>query len=81
MLKYGSSNVLWLCLTIQVPVANLVFGIPGMPSYQPITWEAGLGLVVIMAGLVSHLGGGPGAVSHHGGAGESQSPGRRAWGW
>jgi len=29
VLKYGSSNVLWLCLTILVPVQNLFFAIPG----------------------------------------------------
>lgn len=54
LLKFGSSNMLWLCLTIQVPVANLVFGIPSMPGYAPVTWEAGVGLVVIMAGLIAY---------------------------
>lgn len=52
MLKYGSSNILWLCLTIQVPVQNLIWAIPGMPSGSPVTWEAGVGLVIIMSGLV-----------------------------
>lgn len=52
MLKYGSSNILWLCLTIQVPVQNLIWAIPGMPSGAPVTWEAGVGLIIIMGGLV-----------------------------
>ena len=52
MLKYGSSNILWLCLTIQVPVQNLIWAIPGMPSGAPVTWEAGVGLFIIMGGLV-----------------------------
>ncbi|RYY34919.1 hypothetical protein EON62_02900, partial [archaeon] len=52
MLKYGSSNILWLCLTLQVPIANLAFGIPGMPNYQKVSWEDGVGLVVVMAGLI-----------------------------
>jgi hypothetical protein len=52
MLKYGSSNILWLCFTLQVPIANFAFAIPGMPGYKPVTWENGLGLVIIMGGLV-----------------------------
>lgn len=54
LLKYGSSNILWLCLTLQVPVANLVFAIPGMPNGGPVSWADGLGLVIIMAGLVTY---------------------------
>lgn len=51
LIKYGSSNILWLCLTLQVPVANLAFALPFMPNSKPITWEDGVGLVVIMLGL------------------------------
>jgi hypothetical protein len=54
VLKYGSSNILWLCLTLQVPVANLVFAIPWMPKSQPASLWNVLGLVLIMAGLVTY---------------------------
>lgn len=52
LLKYGSSNILYLCITLQVPISNLAFALPFMPNSQPVTWEAGLGLAVIMGGLV-----------------------------
>lgn len=56
LLKFGSANILWLCMTIQVPVAALVFAIPikifeGAASV-PLDWEDGVGLVVIMTGLI-----------------------------
>jgi hypothetical protein len=52
MLKYGSSNILWLCITLQVPIANLAFALPFVgSSYQPLNWESIVGLVVIMTGL------------------------------
>ena len=54
MLKYGSSNILWLCLTIQVPIANLAFALPFMPRSSPAQWESGLGLVLIMTGLITY---------------------------
>ena len=52
MLKLGSSNVLWLCLTLQVPFANLVFAIPGMPKGKPTDIYNGIALVVILGGLI-----------------------------
>lgn len=52
MLKYGSSNILWLCFTLQVPIANLAFALPFMPNSQKVGPEDGVGLVVIMGGLV-----------------------------
>jgi len=54
VLKFGSSNILWLCLTLQVPVANLVFAIPWMPKSQPASQWNVLGLVLIMTGLVTY---------------------------
>lgn len=54
VLKYGSSNILWLCLTLQVPVANLVFAVPWMPKSQPASLWNVLGLALIMAGLVTY---------------------------
>lgn len=52
LLKYGSSNILWLCLTLQVPIANLAFALPFMPNSAPVSWEGGVGLLVIMCGLI-----------------------------
>lgn len=52
LIKYGSSNILWLCITLQVPIANLAFALPFMPNSTPVTWEDGVGLLVIMAGLI-----------------------------
>lgn len=54
MLKFGSSNILWLCLTLQVPVANLVFAIPWMPKSQPASLWNLLGLALIMIGLCTY---------------------------
>jgi hypothetical protein len=52
VLKYGSSNLLWLALTATVPVSDLVFAIPGIPGGAPVTWSVGVGLPVIFFGLV-----------------------------
>jgi hypothetical protein len=54
MLKYGSSNILWLCLTLQVPIANFVFAFPFMPNSKPVGIENIFGLLVIMAGLITY---------------------------
>jgi hypothetical protein len=52
ILKYGSSNLLWLAMTATVPISDLAFAIPGVPGYQPVSWSVGAGLPVIMIGLV-----------------------------
>jgi hypothetical protein len=52
ILKYGSSNILWLAMTIIVPMANFSFALPFMPSPQPLTVWNDIGLVVIMLGLI-----------------------------
>ena len=52
LLKYGGSNVLWLSLTLNVPVSALTFAIPGIPGYQALNWTVGLGLPIIMLGLI-----------------------------
>jgi drug/metabolite transporter (DMT)-like permease len=52
ILKYGSSNVLWLAMTVMVPLTNFSFTLPFMPNRQNITWEDVVGLCVIMAGLL-----------------------------
>lgn len=54
LLKFGSANLMFLALTLIVPVANLAFALPIMPT--PVTLHASdiLGLVVIMAGIISY---------------------------
>ena len=52
--RYGSANILWLAMTVMVPLANFSFALPFMPNQKPLTWEDGVGLAVIMAGLLTY---------------------------
>jgi len=52
ILKYGSSNILWLAMTIMVPMVNFAFALPFMPDPQSLTVYNDVGLVVIMLGLI-----------------------------
>jgi uncharacterized membrane protein len=54
LIKFGGSNILWLSITASVPIADLIFAIPGIPGYQSLGWTIGVGLPVIMAGLISY---------------------------
>jgi len=54
ILKYGSSNELWLALTIMVPVVNVAFSLKFMPGHQPLKQTDIIGLIVIMLGLVTY---------------------------
>ncbi|KAH9113386.1 hypothetical protein LEN26_011531 [Aphanomyces euteiches] len=51
MLKFGSANILWLAMTIMVPLGNVAFTFPFMPEHQPLKTTDVVGLVVIMTGL------------------------------
>ena len=51
ILKFGSANILWLAMTIMVPMGDLAFALPFMPSAQPVLPTDGLGLAVIMLGI------------------------------
>jgi len=51
ILKFGNANILWLAMTIMVPVGNLAFALPFMPSPSQVKVTDITGLVVIMAGL------------------------------
>jgi hypothetical protein len=46
ILKYGSANLLWLALTLRVPLANIAFSFPFMPNATPMHSTDGWGLVV-----------------------------------
>jgi len=52
ILKYGGSNVLWLAMTLMVPLGNAAFALPFVPGNKPMTPFDGVGLVVIMIGLI-----------------------------
>eukprot|EP00980_Cylindrotheca_fusiformis_P004210 scaffold913_cov71-Cylindrotheca_fusiformis.AAC.3 len=55
ILKYGSTSLLFLAFTIQVPLGNLVFSclIPAyMPGYTPLHGSDIIGLIIIVTGLV-----------------------------
>jgi hypothetical protein len=41
-------------MTVMVPLANFSFALPFMPDRKGLTWEDGVGLAVIMAGLLTY---------------------------
>lgn len=51
ILKFGSANILWLAMTIMVPLGNVAFTFPFMPEHQPLHANDIAGLVFIMLGL------------------------------
>jgi len=51
ILKYGSANLLWLAMTIIVPLSNVAFALP-IPGHTDFEYTDVLGLVVIMTGLI-----------------------------
>jgi len=51
ILKYGSSNLLYLALTLMVPLGNVVFTLPFVPENSPLRVTDIVGLVVICFGL------------------------------
>jgi len=54
LIQYGSANILWLAMTVMVPLGNLAFALPFMPQNSVITPFDIAGLVVIMAGLIGY---------------------------
>mmetsp|Transcript_17363 Transcript_17363/g.40381 ORF Transcript_17363/g.40381 Transcript_17363/m.40381 type:complete len:502 (-) Transcript_17363:35-1540(-) len=54
MLKYGSSNVLFLSSTVMVPLGNLIFALPFIPGHTPLKDSDVAGLLLIMSGLVAY---------------------------
>ena len=54
MPRYGSANILWLAMTVMVPLANFSFALKFMPDRKTLTWEDGVGLAIIMAGLLTY---------------------------
>ena len=51
ILKYGSSNILWLAMTVMVPLGNVAFALPFVPNHKAMHITDVVGLILIMAGL------------------------------
>jgi len=51
ILKYGSANLLFMALTIMVPLGNVAFTLPFVPSNQPLKITDIAGLIIICSGL------------------------------
>ncbi len=51
ILKYGSANLLYLALTLMVPLGNVTFTLPFVPQSGPLRPTDIIGLVVICFGL------------------------------
>jgi hypothetical protein len=54
ILKYGSANLLFLALTLQVPLGNAAFTLPFLPGHKPLQFTDIIGLVVICVGLICY---------------------------
>jgi hypothetical protein len=52
ILKYGSANLLWLAMTIMVPLGNATFALPFVPGNSPMHATDIIGLIIIMTGLI-----------------------------
>ncbi|KAF1791591.1 Chloroquine-resistance transporter-like [Phytophthora cactorum] len=50
-MTFGSANILWLAMTIMVPLGNVAFTFPFMPEHQPLHAKDIAGLLFIMLGL------------------------------
>lgn len=51
ILKFGSANILWLAMTIMVPLGNVAFTFHFMPGHVPLRSTDIGGLFLIMSGL------------------------------
>mmetsp|Transcript_26071 Transcript_26071/g.52008 ORF Transcript_26071/g.52008 Transcript_26071/m.52008 type:complete len:239 (-) Transcript_26071:11-727(-) len=54
ILKFGSSNILWLAMTIMVPLGNVAFSLHFVPEHAPLQVGDVCGLIIIMLGLVAY---------------------------
>ena len=51
ILKYGRANLLFMALTLMVPLGNVAFTLPFVPGHAPLQVTDILGLVIICVGL------------------------------
>ena len=54
IIKYGSANLLFLALTIMVPLGNCAFTLDFVPGHKPLQVTDIIGLVIICLGLVCY---------------------------
>jgi drug/metabolite transporter (DMT)-like permease len=54
IIKFGSANLLFLALTINVPLGNCVFTLNFVPDHKPLQVTTIIGLVLICLGLVCY---------------------------
>lgn len=54
IIKYGSANLLYLALTLMVPLGNCAFTLPFVPGSRPLVSTDIIGLVVICSGLLCY---------------------------
>lgn len=58
ILKYGSANILWLAMTVMVPLGNCAFALDFVPGHKPLTVYNFIGLALILGGLLVYRFGG-----------------------
>jgi len=54
-IKYGSAALLWIILTLRLPLVQIAFAIPAITApnpADPFRWSSVVGLFVILAGLI-----------------------------
>jgi len=51
ILKFGSANILWMAMTLMVPLGNVAFTLPFVPENSPLRITDILGLIIICGGL------------------------------
>lgn len=51
LIKFGSSNLLWLALTLMVPLGNVAFTLPFVPEHTGLKFTDIIGLIMICGGL------------------------------
>lgn len=54
IIKYGSANLLYLALTLMVPLGNCAFTLDFVPGHKPLQSTDILGLVIICVGLLCY---------------------------
>ncbi len=54
IIKFGSANVLWLAMTIMVPLGSISFSLPFMPKHKSLEVPDIIGLIVILGGLITY---------------------------
>jgi hypothetical protein len=55
VIKHGNAALLWIILTIRLPLVQIAFAIPSLTNPpDPFRWSSILGLFIILAGLICY---------------------------